>query len=441
MDITGCQPQPLPPARVRKARLATFIGFFQLGAMILVWSTSTTPLRNHLGWDGAQGDSDFGMLALAIGIGSAVGCFVIGPFLDRFGPRRTATLTMVVYPLAYIPLAFLQGFGATILIGVLVGLWRGAGDTAINAHGVQVERHYGQPLMSAFHAAYPAGGFLLGLVGSAFARHYASSPAMSYVVLGVLMSVVGLLAGRWLLGQDELLPASAPAQRETPAAKETRTSEDAKASKAATATVLLMLGFGVLLLGSMLSEGSLLDWGQEFVRRTTGADAALAATGVSLYSGAQFVGRLFGDRLANRFGARVVVGASGVIGAAGALVALSAATTFLALTGFVLMGLGLSCMAPLMLSAAGRYDPANAGRNIGLVNAVGFCGMLVGPAAITLVVDAFGIRWMPVLSVLLLGLIALCGPLLMRTASTTPSRGPDPDGGGAGRQEAAAEVV
>jgi MFS family permease len=393
---------------VRKARLGTFIGFFQLGSMMLIWSTSTTPLRSHLGWDGAQGDSDFGMLALAIGIGSAIGCFVIGPLLDRFGPRRTATLTMVVYPLAYIPLAFLQGFVATLVIGVVVGLWRGAGDTALNAHGVQVERYYGRPIMSAFHAAYPAGGFIVGLIGSAFARTYTSSPAMSYVVLGGLMAVAGIVAGRWLLGPDELLPSDPPVQEDVPAPKE---------QKAVTATVLIMLGFGVLLLGSMLSEGAVVDWGQEFVRRTTGTEAGVAAMGVSLFSGAQFVGRLFGDRLATRFGSHTVVGASGVTGALGALVALSATSTAVALTGCVLMGLGLSCMPPLMLSSAGRHDPANAGRNIGLVNAVGYCGMLVGPAAITLVVDEFGIRWMPALSVVLLILVGLGGPLLMRSTA------------------------
>ncbi|MFB6679414.1 MFS transporter [Streptomyces sp. NPDC056390] len=417
MENTGCPPQSLHPVRVRKARLATFVGFFQLGSMILIWSTSTTPLRSHLGWDGEQGDSDFGLLALAIGIGAAVGCFVIGPVLDRWGPRRTATLTLVVYPLAYIPLAFLQGLAASMVVGVVVGLWRGAGDTAMNAHGVQVERHYGRPIMSAFHAAYPAGGFVLGLVGSAFARHYTSSPAMAYIVLGVVMSLAGLLAGRWLLGPEELL---APEESEKDAVS-------AGHSRATTATVLIMLGFGALLLGSMLSEGSVLDWGQEFVRRTAGTEASLAAAAVSLYSGAQFVGRLFGDRLANRLGPRTVVGASGVIGAAGALVSLLGTTTAVALTGFILMGLGLSCMAPLMLSSAGRRDPANAGRNIGLVNAVGFCGMLVGPAAITVVVDAFGIRWMPLLSIVLLGLIAVCGPILMRTATNSPESAPTSD--------------
>ncbi len=398
----------LDHTRVRKARIATFFGFFQLGAVMLMWSTSTTSLRSHLGWEGDGGDSQFGLLALSIGIGAAVGCFAIGPFIDRYGPRNTAMPTMVVYPLCYIPLAFLDGLVGAMVIGVLIGLLRGAFDTAFNTHGVQVERYYGRPIMSAFHAAYPAGGFVLGLVGSALARHFTDSPAVAYISIGVVLSVLGFVFGKWLLSLDELLP---PERDEIPGAADP--AHPGKRS-ATTATLLVMIGFGVLLLGSMLSEGAVLDWGQEFVRRAVGTTAGLAATAVTLYSGAQFVGRLFGDKLAEYFGARLIVGASGVIGAAGALLAMLGGSAPLALTGFVLLGLGLACMAPLMLSAAGRRDPENAGRNIGLVNAIGYVGMLVGPAAITVVVDNLGIEWMPLLPAILLALIAIGGPALMR---------------------------
>lgn len=397
--------------RLRRARLATFFGFFQLGAMMLIWSTSTSSLRNLLGWDGDGGDSDFGLLALSIGIGATVGCFAIGPFLDRYGPRTTTTFTLVGYPLIYIPLVFIDGLAAAMIVGAMIGLLRGAGDTAVNAHGVHVERYYGRPIMSAFHAAYPAGGFLLGLVGSALARHFTDSPAVAYISMGLLMSALGLLFGRWMLSRDELL---AP-EPETAAAEPVGDGPSA-ARPAATATLLIMIGFGALLLGSQLSEGAILDWGQEFVRRHIGTSAGLAATAVTVYSGAQFVGRLFGDRLAERLGSRTLLAASGLIGGAGALLAMLGGSAPTALIGFGLLGLGLACMAPLMLSAAGRRDPANAGRNIGIVNALGYGGMLVGPAAITVLVDAFGIAWMPILPVVLLLLIAIGGPVLMKTA-------------------------
>ncbi|MGC0366923.1 MFS family permease [Rhodococcus sp. 27YEA15] len=396
--------RPVDMARIKMARFATFFGFFQLGSLMLMWSTSTSSLRAAQGWEGESGDSKFGMLALAIGVGATVGCLAIGPLLDRFGPRAAARPVYLLYPLSYVALAFVDGLTAAILTGVMVGLLRGASSTASNVHGVQVERYYGRPIMSAFHAAYPAGGFLLGLVGSALARHFTDSPTVAYLTIGGVMAVLGFVASKWLLTRSELLPPE----------ENTNTETSAKTRPTSTATLLILIGFGILLLASMLSENALLDWGQEFVRRTTGTTAGLAAAAVTFYSGAQFAGRLFGDKLAEKFGARAIVGASGAIGSAGALLALLGHSTPLALVGFVLLGLGLACIAPLMLSAAGRRDPENAGRNIGIVNAIGYSGMLVGPAAITILVDTTGIQWMPIVPAILLALIAVGGPALTR---------------------------
>lgn len=396
-------PTHIDESRVKKARYATFFGFFQLGAMILVWSTSTTPLRESLGWIGADGDGNFGLLALSIGIGAATGSFLIGPFLDRLGPRKTTGLTLVAGPLFYIPLAFVSNLVAAMLVGVIIGLLRGAQDTAVNAHGIEVERYYGRSIMTLFHAAYPVGGFIFGMVGSAFAQRFIEGPAAQYIVLGVVLSALGLFFSRWMLEKDETLPEPV-----------TNDGEGQRTSSRSTSTLFIMVGFGILLLCSMLSEGATLDWGQEFVRRHADTTAGQAGLAVSLYSGAQLLGRLFGDQLALKFGARIMVGVSGLLGMAGALLALLGATTTTALAGFILIGLGLANFAPLMLSAAGRRDPDNVGRNIGIVNALGYSGMLIGPGVITLLVTRFGITSPFILLAVLMGFLMITGPMIMK---------------------------
>lgn len=401
------EPRSLSPTRVRMARLATFAGFFQLGVIMFAWSTGTSPLRVHLGFNnGASGDSQFGLIALSIGVGAALGSFVIGPAIDRYGPRQVVSIALVMHPLSIIPLGYLNGLVAAMGAGALLGLCRGAADTSINAHGVQVERHYARPIMSAFHAAYPAGGFLAGLAGSALARQFTDSPAVSFTVMGLLMALVGLMCRPWLLKTDEIAPLAEPARLPRSAAPHQR----------ATLVLVLMVGFGMLLLASMLSEGAIADWGQEFVRREVGTSVASAGMAISLYSGAQFAGRLFGDGLAQRFGAIRIVAVSGLLAVIGVGIVSFSGSTWPAMIGFLLLGLGLASVAPLMLSSAGRIDPVNAGRNIGLVNALGYAGMLVGPASITLVVSTAGLKWMPVVPFGLMLLIAIGGPLLMRFA-------------------------
>ncbi|MCO6060455.1 MFS transporter [Pseudomonas sp. MOB-449] len=405
--------------RIRMARIATFAGFMMVGAMMYIWSTGVSAFREQMGLSGSLGDADFGLIALGIGIGAAAGSLFVGRFIDIFGSKRVIYTTAVIYPLSIIPLGFVTGFWFALVFGMILGIFRGAIDTALNTHGVQVERFYRRPIMSAFHAFYSLGGFLLGMVGSLFATRFTESAAVPFTVLGVAMLVIGCVIGHFMLNKDDVPELAEPA-------KPHALTEAIPSAGSAWQIILLMIGFGVLLLGSMLGESSVADWGQEYVRRELGTSISLAGIAVSVFIGAECFGRLIGDRIAERVGAPQMVFGSGILAICGLLLTMIGGTATSGLIGFGLFGLGLACIAPLMLSSAGRKDPANAGRNIGIVNGIGYSGMLLGPAAISTVVNYFGISYVLYTPLVLLVPLALFGPLLMRT-QTTPDMGKDSD--------------
>lgn len=183
-----------------------------------------------------------------------------------------------------------------------------------------------------------------------------------------------------------------------------------------------MIALGTLLLGSMMGENAIADWGQEYIRREFSTTTSTAGMAVSVFVGAAFVGRLFGDRLAAAFGNSRVVFGCGTLCVLGMIITIVGGTALTGIVGFALFGLGLSCIAPLMISAAGRRDPNHAGRNIGIVNCIGFSGMLVGPAAITVIVSNFGLGRLMFFPLIMLGLLATFGPLLMRTPKTAATQ-------------------
>ncbi|EGH27478.1 major facilitator transporter [Pseudomonas amygdali pv. mori str. 301020] len=378
-----------------------------VGAMMYIWSTGVTAFREQLGLSGDAGDVDFGIIAFGIGVGSAAGSFLIGKFLDVFGSKKVIYVTAVGYPLSIIPLGFATGFHFALGCGIVLGLLRGAIDTAFNTHGVQVERFYRRPIMSAFHAFYSLGGFLLGMIGSAFAEHFTNSAQVPFSVLGGAMLVIGLVVGHFMLDKHDVAPEfseeSAPVQQPS-----SSTGTQAKA------IILLMIGFGVLLLGSMVGESAIADWGQEYIRRVLETPVSTAGMAVSVFIGAECFGRLIGDRLAEKIGASKVVLLSAVLAIGGLIITVVGHSVVYGVIGFALFGLGLSCIAPLMLSSAGRKDPLNAGRNIGIVNCIGYSGMLLGPAAIATVVNFFGIERLLFFPMVLLVPLALFGPVLMR---------------------------
>src|SRR5450830_237439 len=403
------------PLRIRKARIATFLGFMMIGAMMYIWSTGVSVFRAQLGFSGEPGDSDFGLIALGVGVGSAAGALLVGRLLDSFGAKPVITLGALAYPLSIIPLGYVGGFWFALCFGTLLGLLRGALDTALNAHGVQVERFYQRSIMSGFHAFYSLGGFLLGMVCSWLTGFYTDSVQVPYTLLGIAMFGVGCVFSRWLLGKDDV-PDSQAGEWHTAGAT------DAPGKGPSAKTLLVMIALGTLLLGSMMGENAIADWGQEYIRREFSTSTSTAGMAVSIFVGAAFVGRLFGDRLAAAFGNSRVVFGCGALCVFGMTVTLVGGTALTGILGFALFGLGLSCIAPLMISAAGRRDPAHAGRNIGIVNCIGFSGMLVGPAVITVIVSQFGLGKLMFFPLIMLGLLATFGPLLMRAPKAGAAR-------------------
>lgn len=410
--IKNLQRTPIPP-RIRKARIATFLGFMMIGAMMYIWSTGVSVFRAQLGFSGELGDASFGLIALGIGVGSAAGALGVGRLLDTFGAKPVITVCALAYPLSIIPLGFVSGFWFAMCFGVVLGLLRGALDTALNAHGVQVERFYQRSIMSGFHAFYSLGGFLLGMACSWLTGFYTDSVQVPFTVLGIAMLLVGFIFSRWLLGKHDVPAISGDWQTGALPPDEIESGPSAK-------TLLVMIALGVLLLGSMMGENAIADWGQEYIRREFATTTSTAGMAVSIFVGAAFVGRLFGDWLAAAFGNAQVVFGCGTVCVLGMTLTIVGGSDVTGILGFALFGLGLSCIAPLMISAAGRRDPKHSGRNIGIVNCIGFSGMLVGPAAITVIVSHFGLSKLMFFPLIMLGLLATFGPLLMRAPKNDP---------------------
>jgi MFS family permease len=398
-----------PNGRIRRARVATFVGFAALGGLMYTWSTSVTAFREQLGLSGGAGDFRFGLIVLSAGAAAALGSLAVGFFADRFGPRAPIAVCATLYPLALIGLGQVTAVGFAIPLGVLLGLFRGAMDTTLNTHGIHVERYYGRSIMSSFHACYSLGGFALGMAGSWMAGKYPSSATIQFSVLGTVLLLCGVLATLWMLPKDEILPATAEL-------------ESAGRSPASAAVVWLVIAFGVLLLGSMIAENVVGDWGQEYLHRVDHATVSVAGIAVSIFIGTEALGRVFVDRLAQRYGRPALVLGSGLLAISGLVLSIAVNAPVTSLIGFGALGLAMSSIAPLMFSSAGRADAANAGRNIGIMNAIGYSAGLVSPAVITLVVLHFGLQRLLLFPLVMMLPLACFGPALMKTAERRGAR-------------------
>lgn len=348
--------------------------FGVLGVANGVWLARIPAIKQHL----HLSDGLLGLALLAAPAGLVVAAPLAGRILHKTGSRLP--IVAAGSCVALVPVIMgIAGNLAALMGGLFVfGFVSGMLDVAMNSQAVHVERGWGRPLMSSFHACYSFGGLAGALLGGLFAWANVG-PALTFGVVGIPLAVIALLAGRWLLadrpGTSDRSQAAGRGQTHQTKPRMT----------------MLLLVLCLLAVCSLLAEGAADGWSAVYLRDNLHTAAAFAALGYAGFSVAMAFGRLSGDRLAARFGPAAVLRCGGLLAAAGLAVALLSGSPVGAIVGFTMFGGGLSCTFPLILSAAGNADPLRPSHGIARVAGAGYIGMLGGPVLIGALAGKLGL--------------------------------------------------
>jgi MFS family permease len=171
-----------------------------------------------------------------------------------------------------------------------------------------------------------------------------------------------------------------------------------------------LLALGGLAFACLIIEGASADWSGVYLRDELGTTAAVAALGFTAFSVTMTLGRLFGDRLVDRFGPQAVVRAGGALAALGFGLGLAVAQPVAGIVGFACLGAGMSGVVPIVFRASGRVPGMAAGIGLAAVSSTGYLGFLVGPPTIGGVAELTGLPTALVLLVLLAATVALLAP-------------------------------
>ncbi|MFD0356913.1 MFS transporter [Streptomyces sp. NPDC127110] len=365
---------PPPSARLRNGRRATFAYFALNGFLMGMWIVHIPVVRRHTGADHAL----LGWLLLLLGAGAFAGMRLAGPLTDRFGAHVTVPAGAALCAVALVPPAWAADAPALGAALLLLGFGNGCLDVGMNTHAVQVERGYGRPVMSAFHAVFSVGGALAALAGAAaLGLGLPAAATLGATALGGLL--LALLAAPALLDPD---PAPGPAPDPAQAPAPVSAPAGAPAARPARRASPRVRTLAVLAFLLMLCEGVANDWSTLHLEDSLDAPAATAALAYGAFATAMTAGRFLADRVAARTGPVAVLRYGAALAAAGLALAVAAPGVPAALAGWTLFGAGLSGCVPQLFSAAGHADPAAAGANVARVAGLGYLGMLAGPAVI-----------------------------------------------------------
>lgn len=315
-----------------------------------------------------------GGLLLLIGAAAFIAMQLCGPLIDRWGSTPTTIISGVLLSAAVIG-PVVATSPATLAVALAgFGFANGGLDVSMNAQAVQVERAYGQPIMSAFHGCFSIGS----LIGSIIVA------VTLWLSVGVVLTVViAALAGLVLLVvvAGGLVPRGYPDRT----AADVRATSDDDASPARWWTEVHLGRLALLALVAfalMLAEGTAYDWSALHVVETFGTREAVGAIAFGAFSAAMTIARFGIDRVAGALGPVAVVRYGALVGALGMTIAVTAPVAWVAIAGWTIFGLGLAGLIPQIFTAAGNLTTASSGRMISTVVGCGYLGMLSGPAVV-----------------------------------------------------------
>ncbi|MBN6750813.1 MFS transporter [Micrococcus luteus] len=356
-------------ARARRARWAVTAAFATNGALLGALIPHYPEAKAAFGLDPAG----FGLLVIALAVGGTLAGPLPAPILRRFGARRVMLAGSVAIALLTTAAGLVldiagAGAGAGHGAGTAAGwpLWVFAGlvlasgvldavvDTPQNAQGLQVQTRLARPVLTTMHAGWSLGAAAGAGLGAAVIS--VGGPAALHLGLNGAVCVAVLLGVRRLFlaeaptdsasARDAADQPSAPSETSAPPAPAARSRVlPPRAALAALvpAVVIGMAGFGVEEFGNA--------WATLFLITERGLDPAAAVLGASTLLGAQFIGRLAGDRTLAALGRRGALTAglgAVVVGLGLALAPLPESVAVpAAFAGLALAGLGCAVVVPV----------------------------------------------------------------------------------------------
>ena len=344
-------------------RRGPLAAFFAFGLLWGGWAALAPAVQEAVG----ASKGAFGLALLFVALGSLPAMLLTGRALDRRGTRILPWLIAGLALSALLP-AFVDSVPALAASLLVLGVFAGATDVAMNGAVSELEARRDTRLMQIAHALFSA-GVLFGALATGLARE---AGAGRLEILGGF-AVALVLAAAMNLRHERVAATVA-------------TSGGPRLSRAA-------IPLGIACGAAFVIEGGMENWGAIFLERDLDASPGVSALAPAAYGGAMMLGRISGQWLERRLGDALLLGGAMAVALVGLLAVAAAPNVPVAIAAFFVGGAGISIAAPALFGAGGRRaSPEERGRAVATVTTLGYLGFLVGPPVVGGLAELMGLR-------------------------------------------------
>lgn len=357
--------QPVPISK-KTHRLAVAAFFFIAGINFASWASRIPDVKAKL----QLSDAALGGVLFALPVGSMISLPFAGWLVAKFGSKKIVTIAAIAYPLSLILIGWAGTVWQLVPMVFVFGLLGNICNISINTQAVGVEFLYGRSIMASFHGIWSMAGFTGAAIGT-FVVSNNITPLIhfSFVAAGCVISVI--LIRQYALAKD----ASHPDQPLFVKPDEH------------------LLTLGLIAFSCMVCEGTMFDWSGVYFQKVVAVPKEMTTLGYAAFMSTMAGGRFLGDWIVTRIGKKLVLEGSGITIATGLLIAVLFPSVVPATIGFLLVGIGVSSVVPLVYSSAGKSKTMSPGVALTAVSTIGFLGFLLGPPVIGFMAQAFSLRW------------------------------------------------
>lgn len=322
-------------------------------------------------------NTGLGVAVAMLPVGSIVFGLAAAHLMRKWGSASVATVCMIVYSLLLIGIGFVPNVVVFGLIMMIAGGIDAIADSGQNAHGMRVQRAYGRSIINSFHAMWSVGAVTGGLM-AAGAIALGLPLWIHLSISAAIICALAIVAKRMALPGPDREPVEA--------------GTGPAVSRISTKIIILVIAFGLISVAGSFVEDIGNSWATLYMATEIGAPEALAAFGFISLAGAQFLGRLVGDRLVDRFGDLVVAQAGAVLVGGGILLAIFVQHPATTLLGFAMAGFGIATWCPTAFAYADNLPGLKEGTGIMMVSWIMRIGFLVSPPLVGAIADATSLR-------------------------------------------------
>lgn len=398
---SSVQPMEHTAQRLGRARFAVSVLFLTNGAIFANILPHYPAIKDGLDLSNAA----FGISVAAYPLGAITAGLASGALVRRFRSSRVATVGTCLIGLAILLAGIAPSWAVLTITLFLAGAMDAITDVAQNSHGLRVQKLYKRSILNSFHAVWSIGAVLGGSMGAA-AAGLAIPRGIHLSVSFVLFSALTLVCYRFLLPGPE----PAESAEEAPAA-----GASATVRRTSLGTVSILAALAIIGIAGALVEDAGNTWAAVYLTNSLSATPTIAGLGFVALVGMQFVGRLFGDRLVDRYGQRAVAQGGGALATVGMGTALLFPSIPLTILGFGLAGLGVATLVPAAMHTADGLPGLRTGTGLTVISWLMRLGFLFSPPIVGAIADASSLR---------VGLIVvpMAGILTLLASSVLPKR-------------------